>query len=107
MDLLGTYHNASTRSTHVVFMILAPSENAWKAFAVQTDMLFHSTLPPEKVEKERGIILEELARDASSPDYEAERILDLDLFGPSGYGLPTLGSTTSIETLTRDEIHSF
>ena len=107
MDLLGTYHNASTRATHVVFMILAPSENCWDAFAVQTDMLFHSTLPPEKVEKERGIILEELARDASSPDYAEERILDLDLFGPTGYGLPTLGSDTSIETIARDEIQSF
>lgn len=107
MDLLGTYNNASTRDTHVVFMILVPAEHTWDAFAVQTDMLFHSTLPAEKVEKERGIILEELARDTSSPDYAEERILDLDLFGPSGYGLPTLGSTTSIETLTREEIESF
>ena len=74
MDLLGTYNNASTRNTHVVFMILSPAEHFWNAFEVQTDMLFHSTLPAEKLEKERGIILEELARDLSSPDHADARI---------------------------------
>lgn len=107
IDLLGAYNNATTRSTHVAYMLLAPRENFWKALDVQQDMIFHSTLPPTMVEKERGIILEELGHSLDDQSYEVERVLDLDLFGPEGYGMPTLGSETSIRTLTREQISRF
>ncbi len=70
-------------------------------------MLFHSTLPPDKVEKERGIILEELAKDRDQGAYERERALDLCAFGPEGPGLPVVGSAQSIRTMSRDAIVSF
>lgn len=107
MDLAGAYHNATTRNTHVAFLLLAPETTFWSAFGVLTDMLFRSTLPPEKVEKERGVILEELAKDRAAETYDLERVLDLDLFGPRGYGLPTLGSETSIRSLGREQILDF
>lgn len=106
-DRLGVYHNATTRPTHVAYFILAPKENFWPAFAILDDMLFNSTLPPEKLEKERGIILEELAKDRASGTLELERDLGFDLFGPRGYGLPTLGTEESIARLSREEILRF
>ena len=106
-DRLGTYSNATTRPTHVNYMILGPSERFWDAFALQTDMIFRSVLPQEKLEKERGIVLEELAKDRLDPDYQVDRTLEVDLFGPRGYGLPTLGTTTSIQALTRERIVDF
>ncbi len=106
-DLLGAYNNATTSGTHVAYIMAAPRDQFWGAFDIQQDMLFHSTLPPDKVEKERGIILEELRKDDDDQSYDVERVLDLDLFGPQGYGLPTLGSETSIKSLTRDQILGF
>ncbi len=103
-DRLGTYSNASTRSSHVNYMILSPTRDFWDAFELQTDMIFGSTLPSDKLDKERGIILEELAKDRLQPTYDVERMLQADLFGTSGYGLPTLGTETSILALTRDDI---
>ena len=107
MDLLGAYNNASTRSTHVIFMILAAKSSFWPAFDVQRDMIFHSTLPPEKLEKERGIILEELAKDRASSEFDLERLFQLDAYGAQGYGLPTLGSEVSIESISREDIERF
>jgi len=107
MDRLGAYSNATTRKNHVNFMILTGTDEFWPAFDLQRQMLFESTLPTDKLEKERGIILEELAKDRSQSAFDLERILDLDLFGTSGYGLPTLGSETSIRSLTREQIQAF
>lgn len=106
-DRLGTYANATTRPTHVNYMILGPSDRFWDAFALQTEMIFRSTLPPEKLEKERGIVLEELAKDRLDSGYRVERTFEMDLFGPRGYGLPTLGTETSIRNLTRDQVLEF
>ncbi|MDM7917301.1 MAG: insulinase family protein, partial [Candidatus Eisenbacteria bacterium] len=107
VDALGGYSNATTARTHVVFMMVVPAENARAGLEIERDMLFHSTLPPEKLEKERGIILEELARDQDRGDFEQERMLDLAVFGPQGAGLPVLGSRSSIESMTREEILEF
>jgi zinc protease len=107
VDAIGGYNNATTRRTHVVYMMVTPAENFRQGLEIQRDMLFHSTLPTEKVEKERGIILEEMARDRDGGTFDSDRMLDLMAFGPSGAGLPTLGSESSIRTMSRETILAF
>jgi|GEM_PF-1083331 len=107
VDAIGGYNNAATTKTHVVYMMVTPAETFRKGLEIQKDMLFHSTLPPEKVEKERGIILDELAKDRDAGSFDSDRLLDLIAFGPTGTGLPTLGSPQSIRTITRDAIAGF
>ncbi len=107
VDALGGYNNATTRQTHVLYMMVTPAENIRRGLEIQCDMLFHSTLPPEKVEKERGIILEELSKDRDQGTFERERALDLCAFGPLGPGLPVVGSAQSIRSMSRDAILSF
>lgn len=107
VDAIGGYNNATTRKTHVAYMMLTPSERIREGLEIQCDMLFHSTLPPEKLEKERGIILEELAKDRDQGSFEAERALELAAFGAQGIGLPTLGSEVSIRTMPRERILDF
>ncbi len=107
VDAIGGYNNATTRDTHVVFMMVTPAEKVRDGMEIQRDMLFHSTLPAEKVEKERGIILEEMARDTDTGGYALERLLNLSVFGPSGPGLPVLGSQQSIRSMPREAILDF
>jgi predicted Zn-dependent peptidase len=107
VDAIGGYNNATTRRTHVAYMMLTPAEKIRTGLEIQADMLFHSTLPPEKLEKERGIILEELAKDRDQSSFELERILGLAAFGPEGPGLPVMGSALSIETIDRETILGF
>jgi len=109
VDALGAYNNATTRRNHVLYMMLTPSEKIRQGLEIQRDMLFHSILPPEKLEKERGIILAELAKDKDAGTFDRERLLDLMTFGPGGLGLalPVLGSERSIKALSRETILSF
>lgn len=107
VDAIGGYNNATTRNTHVVFMMVTPAERIREGMEIQRDMLFHSTIPAEKVEKERGIILEEFSRDRDAGVFEIERVFDRALFGPTGPGLPVLGSEQSIRAITREEILDF
>jgi zinc protease len=107
VDALGGYNNATTRQTHVLYMMVTPAEKIRQGIEIQRDMLFHSTLPAEKIEKERGIILEELAKDSDQGTFERDRALDLCAFGPQGPGLPVVGSEQSIRQMTREAIAGF
>ena len=60
VDLIGGYNNANTGTYYTNYMMVTPAEHIEKGMEIQADMLFHSVLPVEKFEKEKGIVLEEL-----------------------------------------------
>ncbi len=104
VDMLGAYNNAFTRDDFTCFMMVMPRDNFAPALAIQEDMLFHSTLPADKLEKERGIVLEELARDETAPNFAADRALTGTLFAGTPYALPVVGTPASIKDMPRDLI---
>lgn len=106
-DSAGGFNNAFTRRTHAAFMMTMPSAQLELALDLQADMLFESRLPAQKFEKERGIILEELAKDKDSESYDIGRVLERESFPKSSYGMPVLGSELSIRELSRDEVWDY
>jgi predicted Zn-dependent peptidase len=106
-DLLGAYNNASTQRERTVFQLLLPSENWREGLALQADMLLRSTLPAAMFEKEKGIILEELAKDRTNPEYEAERFVQGVLWGDDPRALPVLGTEESIFGMDPEALAKF
>ncbi len=104
VDRIGAYNNATTRSDHTLFLLLVPSEHLDAALEIQSDMLLHSTLPAEKFEKERGIVIEELGRAGNRPSYPADAFFDQHLYAGSPYARPVLGTAESIRDLDRDAV---
>ncbi|NOZ07628.1 MAG: insulinase family protein [FCB group bacterium] len=106
-DFYGIYSNAFTRKLYTDFFILFPSQYLPEGMDIQSDMIFNSILPPDKLEKERGIVIEEIRKDRDSESYEVQNYFDRVNFGSSGVGLPTLGTISTIENMPRDEIYDF
>ena len=105
-DRIGAYHNAHTGSHFIDFMLLVSRENFPTGFEILADMIFNSTLPGWKYEKERGIIMEEMAQsDARGPD--SELVFLQALFGESPLARPVLGTVESIERMERDSVLAF
>lgn len=104
VDRLGAYNNASTRKDYAIFMFLVGAESLDEGLGIHADMLFNSTLPPGKFEKERRIVLEEIAKDHSDPDYFRGLAVDEVLYAGSSYAMPVLGTDTSIRGLDRDAV---
>lgn len=106
-DRIGAYNNANTTRFYTNFMVLAPNEDLDAAMEIQTQMLFHSLLPAAKFEKERGIVLEELAQTADDPATAVEALWEDFLHAGSCAELPTLGTTSSIRHLDRDATYAY
>ncbi len=106
-DFLGAFNNAFTRKDFTAFMILAPSHTFRDAFALQADMILHSTLPPEKLEKERGIVIEEINQGASSPGSDVDAAWNRLLWKGTPYGMTTLGPKSVIANVPREKVWNY
>ncbi|RKZ13412.1 hypothetical protein DRQ32_01670, partial [bacterium] len=107
-DRIGAYNNATTRREYTHYMMVAPQEELGAALGIQSAMLLDSTLPVEKFEKERGIVLEEMNRDADNPASERGDRLHAMLEAENANFLrPVLGTPESIAALPRDEVIAY
>jgi len=107
VDMIGGYNNASTTEFYTNFMMVTPSDNIKKGMEIQADMLFHSTLPNEKFEKEKGIVLEEISKSLVNPGEQSERNTLSILYSGHALSLPTLGTYSTIQSMKRDDVHAF
>ena len=107
VDRIGGYNNATTAEFYTNFMMVMPTENMKKGMEIQADMLFSSTLPLEKFEKEKGIVLEEISKSIASPQEQLERNTLSILYQGHALSLPTLGTYSTIQSMSRDKVNSF
>ncbi len=106
-DMIGGYCNAFTRDDFTCFMMVVPSSNGEKGMEIITDMLFNSTLPPKKLEKERGIVIEELKRDMADPSFFYNKFRKENIFKGTPYEMEVLGTVDSIKAMKRENIWNY
>jgi len=107
VDLIGGYNNANTAEYYTNYMMVTPAEQIQKGMEIQADMLFNSILPEEKFEKEKGIVLEEIARSLGNSNEQLERNIISILYQGHALSLPTLGTYSTIESMCRDNVYDF
>ena len=106
-DRIGAYNNAHTGSHFTDFMLLTSRDNFTPGFEIIADMVFQSNLPTSKFEKERGIVIEEIAQ-SETAGFDADRLFREALFGNrSPLSRAVLGTTESIARLERDSVLAF
>lgn len=107
VDMIGGYNNANTGQYYTNFMMVTPAEHFEAGLKLQAAMLFDSILPEDKFEKEKGIVMEEiaksLARSANQLDRNAKRML----YEGHSLSLPTLGTYETIRHMKRDAVYQF
>jgi predicted Zn-dependent peptidase len=107
VDKIGGYNNANTDRYYTNYMMVTPTENIEKGMEIQAGMLFHSTMPEKKFEKEKGIVMEEIGKSLVRPEEQMERNKTEILFRGHALSLPTLGTYETIKGMKRDDVYSF
>ncbi|MEN8192935.1 MAG: insulinase family protein [Bacteroidota bacterium] len=106
-DKIGGYNNANTSEYYTNYMMVTPSENIKEGMKIQAGMLFDSILPEENFEKEKGIVLEEIAKSLANPREQADRNIRGILYSGHALSLPTLGTYETIKGMNRDDVYDF
>ena len=78
-----------------------------RALDLFEDVLFHSTFPENEIEKEKGVILDEIASYLDSPEESIMDDFEDLLFKDSGLGHNILGLEEDLKSLGKEEIQGF
>jgi predicted Zn-dependent peptidase len=101
VDKIGGEFNAFTSKEYTGYYIRCAGEERDTALDVLVDMLRHSKFDPEELEREKGVIVEEMNMYIDTPrDYVGSLYEEL-LFGSNPLGWETLGTRETVRSATR------
>jgi predicted Zn-dependent peptidase len=104
----GAVLNAYTSHDLVAFHITARSTRAREAADLLTDFVGRPRLDATELDRERGVVVQEIARYNDQPASVAEHLIDEAVFGNHPLGRPVLGTTEHLqETFTREGVVAF
>jgi predicted Zn-dependent peptidase len=107
-ERIGAVLNAYTSHDLVAFHITARSRTALEAADLLTDFVGRPRIDGEELDRERGVVVQEIARANDQPAVMAEHLIDEAAFGDHPLGRPVLGPAEHIrDTFTRDGIVAF
>lgn len=107
IESVGGYLNAFTSKEHTCYYARVLDEHTELAVDVLSDILLHSTFPERELEKERGVIIEELKNAEDDPDDLIHDYFDRRLFGPHPLGFPVIGTEQNLRSLKRSELLAY
>jgi predicted Zn-dependent peptidase len=106
-ERLGGAMNAYTSHDLVAFHITVRAEAALEATDLLTDFSGRPLLDAAELDRERGVVIQEIQRYKDEPSSVAEHLIDAAAFGDHPLGRPVLGPEEHLRTFTRDAIVAF
>jgi predicted Zn-dependent peptidase len=107
LESLGGELNAYTTKEKVCFYSSILKEHYGKAAELLFDITFNSTFPQKQIEKERQVILEEMAMYRDSPDDSIMDELDTLVFENHSLGRNILGTEETVGRFSQEDFFDF
>src|SRR4051795_4537474 len=106
-ERMGGTLNAYTSHDLVAFHITVRAEAAMEAIDLLTDFVGRPLLDAEELDRERGVVIQEIQRYKDQPSAVAEELIDRAAFGDHPLGRTVLGPEEHLRTFSRDAIVAF
>lgn len=102
IDSIGGEMNANTGKEHTQFYIKAASKHLPLIFEVLTDMIQNPLLDSVELEKEKGVIVEEINMYKDTPMYEIENVLEQTMWPADALGRDIAGTKETVTKFNRE-----
>jgi len=106
-ERMGGSLNAYTSHDLVAFHITVRAESTMPALDLLSDFVGRPLLDAAELDKERGVVIQEIARYADQPSAVAEELVDRAAFGDHPLGRTVLGPEEHLRAFTREGIVAF
>ena len=107
LDEVGGDCNAFTTKEYTTFYVRLLSEHLPLGLDILSDIMWAPALRPDDIEAERTVILDEILMHADEPADLAGERWQAALFPGHALGRDTLGTASSVQRITRDDIRAF
>ncbi len=106
-ERLGGVLNAYTSHDLVAFHITVRAESAPAAIDLLSDFVGRPRIDSEELDRERGVVIQEINRAYDQPSTVAEYLIDRAAFGEHPLGRTVLGPEENLRSFTRAAIVAF
>src|SRR3954454_10320974 len=106
-ETMGASLTAYTSHDLVAFHITCRAEVVGEAIDLLTDFVGRPRIDADQLDRERGVVIQEIARAQDQPSVLAEHLIDRAAFGDHPLGRPVLGPEEHLRTFSRDAILAF
>jgi len=107
LDGVGGEYNAFTGKEYTGYYVKVDASKLELAMDVVSDMLLNSKLEPEEIEREKGVIIEEINMYEDNPIMHVEDIFEECLYGDQPAGWETAGTKDNVKSFKREDFTSY
>jgi predicted Zn-dependent peptidase len=107
LDSLGCQYNAFTGNEYTGYYAKGDSKNFKQIFDIISDVYLNSTFPEAEIEKEKGVIIEEINMYEDMPASHVQDLFLEVLYGDQPAGRSTLGPKENIKKMVRDNFVNY
>lgn len=107
IDGIGGHLDAFTSREAVAFTAKVLDERLPVALDILSDMTLHPAFREEDIEKEKGVVLEELKMDEDNPEYLIHEVFTSSFWKKQGLGRSIIGTKRSIQGFSQPQLRRF
>lgn len=107
MERFGIQINAFTSKNMTAFYTVSVDEYAEKCMDMLSDLYYNATFTEENIQKEKGVVLEEISMSEDDSEDLCMELLCKAHFGNDQLAVPILGNADSVKGLDRAAIKEF
>lgn len=107
LDGIGAEYNAFTGKDYTGYYIKADTRHVALAVDVLSDMLLHSKFAAAEIEREKGVIVEEINMYEDNPIMYVEELLEEMMFGGNQLGWSIAGTRDTVRGLSRSDLAGY
>ena len=107
VDSIGGHMDAFTAKELVSYNMKVMDQHLPLGIDILSDLVLNPVLRPDDIEKEKGVILEELKMDVDNPEYLVHEIFSANFWKGHSLGRPILGTRRTIQSFDRDRIEDY
>jgi len=101
LDSLGSQQNAFTSKDHTGYWIKAPLKHFNTVAEVLSEMILNPLLKSEEIQREKGVIIEEINMYEDLPQYKVWDLFENLIFPKNALGYATIGTKENVSAFTR------
>lgn len=107
MDEVGGTLNAFTTKEETCFYVKVAQQHIGLGLNLLTDILYHSLMDGDFIEREKSVVLDEIAQADDSPEDRVHELLYECYYKGHPLAQPVLGAKRVISSLTREKLVDF
>lgn len=107
LDAVGAEYNAFTNKDYTGYYVKVDSSKADLAFDLLSDIVFNSKIEAAELEKEKGVIVEELRMYDDNPTMAVDQLFDRTIFANHPLGRDIGGTVETVRGMTRDDLWTY